>query len=120
MASGFWRTHFLEIDKAAVHIDGYQLHANPVADIQAVEPVDQFPFHRHLEEPHPSPFVRSPRDDGVKLFVDSRFKKKRRRGFIDLPLDFVSGVLFFGAVFCQGIQFILAIGLGMAIEGGLQ
>jgi hypothetical protein len=75
------------------------LHAYTVADIQAVEPINQFPFHRHMEEPHPGAFIRSTRDNGVKLFVDSRFKKKRRRGFVDLPLDFVSRILFFGAMF---------------------
>ena len=114
------RTDSPEIDEAPLDIDREQLHANPVADIQAIEPLDEFPFHRHLEEPYPGAFIGGSRHDGVEPFVDPRAKQKRCRGFVDLPLDLVGGILFFGAVFRQGLQLILAIGTGIAPEGGLQ
>ena len=96
------------------------MHANPVADIQALEAMHHFPFNRNVEQPGPGAFIRSTRDNGVKLFADSRFKEERRGRFADLPFDLVSGVLFFGAVFRQIIQFIFAIRPGTARQGGLQ
>jgi len=84
----------LEIDKAPFDIDRNQLGVNPVADIQAVESMIQFPFHRHMEEPHPGAFIRSTRDNGLKLFVDTfdgakpRFlnRGKKRRSVLTLSI----------------------------------
>jgi len=60
-----------EIDKAALNIDRCQLHAKPVADIQALEAMNQLPFNRNVEQPGPGAFIRSARDNGVELFADS-------------------------------------------------
>src|SRR3989304_5287671 len=92
---------FLEIDKAALDVERYQLHAKPVADIQALEAMNQLPFNRNVEKPGPGAFIRSTRDNRIKLFADSRFKEERRCRFADLPFALVSGILFFGAVFRQ-------------------
>ena len=98
----------------------YQLHPNPVADINALEPVDQSPFNGHIEKPGPGAFRRSTSDNGIKLFSDSGFKEKRSSGFTDLPFDFLSGILFFRAMFRQNLQFIIAVGRRSLFYGGLQ
>ena len=93
---------------------------DPVADIHALEPAHHPSFNREGEQPGPGAFIRSARDNGVKLFADSRFKEERRRGFADLPFDLVSGILFGGEMFGQHIQFSKAIRRSSAGNGGLQ
>ena len=115
-----WWTDLPEINISPLNVCKCQLHANPVADIHALEPMHQLPFNRQSEKPDPGAFRGSARDNGIKLLSDSRFKQKRGSGFADLPFDFVGGILFFRAMRRQNIQFILAIGHRLAFHGGLQ
>ena len=96
------------------------MHAKPVADIEALEAMNQLPFNRNVEKSGPGAFIRSTRDNSIKLFADSRFKEERRRRLPALSFDLVSGILFFGAVFRQSIQLILAIGPSTTRYGSLQ
>jgi len=109
-------TDYTEIDISPLDVCGDQLHTNPVADINALEPLDQPPLNRHIEKPGPCAFGGSTSDDGIKLFSNSGFKKKRRGGFGDLPFDFVSGILFFCAMIRQNLQFIVAIGRRSCVQ----
>ena len=89
-----------EIDEAPLDIDRNELDENQVADVQAFESLNELPLDRKRQETDPGGFLRGPRDNRFESFVHSRFQKQGRRGFIDLPLDFVGRILFFGAVFC--------------------
>ena len=46
-----------EVDEAAFHLNAQQLYLHTVADIEPLEPVDQFAFHRRAGDAHPGALV---------------------------------------------------------------
>ena len=43
------RTRSAEVDISLLDVHGYKLHANPIADINALETDFQYPFHRIIK-----------------------------------------------------------------------
>ena len=63
----FGRTDFLEINISPLNVRIDQLHPDPFADIQALEPLHQLAFDWHTEKPNPRPFLGSACDNPIKL-----------------------------------------------------
>ena len=97
-----------------------QLHAEPVADVQAFKTAHQSSFNRQMQKTNPRPFVRCAGDDGIEPFADSCFQQHGRGGFFDLPFDLLGGVLLFRAVLCERRQFIVRIGQGTSRQRSFQ
>ena len=70
-----------------------QPDANPVADVEAVEPVHHASFDRRLQQAHPGSLCRRAGDQGVERFADARLQQQRGRRLAHLPLDLGGGVL---------------------------
>jgi hypothetical protein len=54
--------------------------------------MNQLSFNWNVEQPDPRAFLGSACDHRIKLLSDSRFEQKRRRGFCDLPFDFIGSI----------------------------
>ena len=55
---------------SAFHIRADQLHAEPVADLQAFKTALQPSFNGRLEKADPGAFVRCAGDEGIELLSD--------------------------------------------------
>jgi hypothetical protein len=62
--------NLLEIDIPLLHIRADKLHLEPVAHIDAFNPIEQPAFDRGLKDADPCPFVGRARADGVKPVSD--------------------------------------------------
>src|SRR5665647_75113 len=62
--------HSLKVDISALHIRADQLHAEPVADVQAFKTVLQSSFNGRMQKTDPRAFVRCAGDDGIELLPD--------------------------------------------------
>src|SRR5664280_2290814 len=87
-----------KINKSTLDIYKDQLHANLVADVDALKPALQHSFNRHIEKPNPIAFGGGSRNHSIKLLTYPRFKQERSCGFSDLPFDFVGSILLFCAL----------------------
>jgi hypothetical protein len=60
----------LKVDISALHIRANQLHAEPMANVQAFKTALQSSFNRRLQKTDPRAFVRCAGDDGIELLPD--------------------------------------------------
>ena len=75
-----------------------QFDADPIAHINAFEPLDQSSLQRRMKEPHPGALGGRAGDQGLKALSDLRFEKQGGGRFSDLALHFSRGILFLGTV----------------------
>lgn len=62
--------HSLKVDISALHIRADQLHAEPVADVQALKTALQSSFNGRMQKTDPRAFVRCASDHGIELLSD--------------------------------------------------
>jgi len=70
-------THFPEINESPLNVDQHQLHAHPIAYIQALEALQHLALNRNVEQPGSHALIRRTRKDRIKLLADFRFKQQR-------------------------------------------
>src|SRR5438034_8021094 len=76
----------LEVDEAALDVDGLQRHRHRIADVQAVESTDQPALDGRPPDPYPGALGRGAGDERVEGLADPMLQDQRGRRLPDLAL----------------------------------
>src|SRR5579864_4878014 len=112
--------HPREVDEAMLHIRADQFHADPIADVETLEPTHHSALDRRADNAHPDALLRGPSDDPFKPLADSMLQEHRGGRFLHLPLHLLRVVLLLGTMPREDLQVGYAIGSRTARHGGLE
>src|SRR4029453_2840536 len=88
----------LEVDEAALDVDGLQGYGHAVADVEPLAAAHQTTLDCGADDAHPGTLARGAGDEPVEPVADPVLQQERRRGLSHLALDLGGRVLLVGAV----------------------